>query len=216
MAIKLVCYDVDGTLLHHPDGGHFWDNLYKRTSAGIEQRDEWRTAFRRGELSYDDWINKTVDLLRNEGFGREAFYALARELTFVTGAYETLSAVEHAGIDQAIISETVDVVVAAHLSGFRFAAVHTLGTIFDDKGYLQEIRASPYHEQSKVDGVQKVADSLSIPLSDVAFLGDGLNDRWALSCCYGIAVRPEHQDVASAAKKVVHDVRDALPLILGR
>ena len=215
--IRFVGYDFDGTLMRHPSGGHLWCNIYKKTSGGIALRDELRREHRAGRLTYERWTEITMELFRAESISQHVLHSIARELVFVPGAYEALQYVAAAGVPQALISETLDFAVEIHLKDIPFSAIHTNRMHFRSDGTIDRMELTPYREQFKADGLRTAAEAHGVSMKNVAYFGDGLNDRWALKQAgYGIAVCPEDPIVAQSAKLIVHDSRDALPFILPR
>ncbi|RDE13936.1 MAG: phosphoserine phosphatase [Candidatus Thorarchaeota archaeon] len=199
MTIKLVVFDVDGTLTRHTS---IWWRLHEVFGTQEEGRVFFDKYFA-GEITYRQWANSDASLWKGKSLSR--VMEIVRTTELVPGAKETVSALKKMGINVAILSGGVDLLaddVAARV-GIDYVMTnklrHTNGMLTGEVEVLVEWGR-------KVRHIKQVADHFAVSLKETAFVGDGLNDisvfrRVGLS----IAFRPERQEVADAAQAVVRD-----------
>ena len=56
----LVAFDVDGTLVHHPEDKTVWEVLNRRFTGSDDQNALRWDLYNRGKLSYAEWV--TLDI----------------------------------------------------------------------------------------------------------------------------------------------------------
>jgi len=100
----LVAFDVDGTLIHHPKDKTIWEVLNLRFTGSDDQNAERWEQYRRGTLSYADWVALDIEGWRAAGATRETLLSDLDGLTLVDGARETLSELKAGGARLAVIS----------------------------------------------------------------------------------------------------------------
>jgi len=52
----LVAFDVDGTLVHHPEDKTVWEVLNRRFTGSDDQNEQRWALYRSGKLSYAEWV----------------------------------------------------------------------------------------------------------------------------------------------------------------
>jgi phosphoserine phosphatase len=199
MTIKLVVFDVDGTLTRHT-------SIWWRLHEAFGTQDEGRVFFDKyfaGETTYRQWANSDAGLWKGKPLSQ--VMEIVRSTELIPGAKETIKSLRDMGISVAILSGGVDLLAddVARRVGIDYVLTNKLrhdnGTLTGEVEVLVEWGQKMRH-------IKQVADHFGVPLKETAFVGDGLNDisvfrRVGLS----IAFRPERQEVADAAQAVVRD-----------
>jgi hypothetical protein len=67
---RLVCFDLDGTLVTGLD--YVWTMMHRHFRTDAKARREAKQAFRSGRLAYADWFHHDIVLLRAAGATRDA------------------------------------------------------------------------------------------------------------------------------------------------
>jgi phosphoserine phosphatase len=209
MAIRLVVFDVDGTLTVHTS---IWWRLHEAFGTQEEGRAFFDKYFA-GEITYRQWANNDAGLWKGKSLNQ--VMEIVRATDLIPGAKETIKSLKAMGISVAILSGGVDLLAddVARRLGIGYVLTnklrHTNGTLTGEVEVLVEWG-------QKVKNIAQIADHFGVSLKETAFVGDGLNDisvfrRVGLS----IAFRPERQEVADAAQAVVRDddLRGILKLI---
>jgi phosphoserine phosphatase len=199
MTIRLVVFDVDGTLTRHT-------SIWWRLHEVFGTQDQGRVFFDKyfaGEITYRQWANYDASLWKGRSLNQVMDIVRATEL--VPGAKEAIESLKSRGISVAILSGGVDLLAddVAHRVGIDYVLTnklrHTNGVLTGEVDVFVEWG-------QKVRHIKEVADHFGVSLKETAFVGDGLNDisvfrRVGLS----IAFRPEREEVAKAAQAVVRD-----------
>lgn len=211
----LVAFDVDGTLVHHPEEKTVWEVFHRRfgTPEGVER--ERYARYRAGAISYAEWVALDIGAWRDAGATREAMLAALPPLALVPGARETLAALKARGVRLAVISGTLDLLLDALFPDHPFDEVYTNRIRFDDAGMISGWWATPFDMEGKGVALRSVALREELPLSRCAFVGDHVNDLSAFRLAgLAIAFNPKDDEVAAAAHAVVRsgDLREILPL----
>jgi HAD superfamily phosphoserine phosphatase-like hydrolase len=171
----LVAFDVDGTLVHHPEDKTVWEVLNHRFTGSDDQNARW-DLYRRGKLSYAQWVALDIASWRDAGATRETIAASFGALTLVEGARETLGALKSNGVRLAVISGTLDLLLDTLFPDHPFDEVYTNRIVFDADGRIAHWHATPFDMDGKGVALRSIALREDLPLSRCAFVGDHAND----------------------------------------
>ena len=95
----LICFDVDGTLIEHPDGLVIWEVLNQRYIGNRRINRKRLEMFQSGEISYDEWVKLDVEGWVAAGATRDDVYDAVSEFELIEGAYETVHELMALAID---------------------------------------------------------------------------------------------------------------------
>jgi phosphoserine phosphatase len=212
----LICFDVDGTLIHHPSGKVIWEILNLRftgTDAVNQERYRW---YREGRITYAQWVELDVQGWIDAAATRDQIVESVREFEHYDGVLETVWELRNRGHELAVISGTIDVLVDTLFPDHPFGDVFTNGLEFDDSGRLVGWRATPFDLHGKPNALRDLAKKHAVPLARTAFVGDGENDIpiVGVAGCV-VAFNPRSEELARRADHVVSggDMRDVLQLL---
>jgi len=172
--IKLVCFDLDETLIQ----GRSWKTL--NNSLGITDEDDrrWYEAYVSGTLSYEKWNETLLErYLKHEDATRKAITEIFSRYELADGAREAVEHVRSKGLETALISGSVDIMVdlVARDLGIRHAKANNT-FIFDDANRLTGIHTFGDDTIGKADHLESFCDELGIAMNECACIGDGEND----------------------------------------
>lgn len=210
----LVAFDVDGTLVHHPEDKTVWEVLNHRFTGSDDQNAIRWEMYKSGKISYADWVALDIAAWRDAGATRESIAASLGELTLVAGARETMTALKSRGCRLAVISGTLDLLLDALFPDHPFDEVYTNHVAFGADGTISHWHATPFDMDGKAVALRAIALREGIPLARCAFVGDNANDLAAATIAgVSIAFNPKSEELAAAASAVVRsrDLRDILP-----
>lgn len=216
--LKLVAFDIDGTLVHGPDGFTVWEVLNEHFTGTPEHNKDRYARYLRGELSYAEWVELDVTGWRDAGATRDQMIAAMAPLKLIDGAREALTALRDSGLRLFAISGTLDLMLDALFPGHPFEEVFCNHIGFDEAGLISHWRATPFDMAGKAKALRAVALREGIPLSRCGFVGDSSNDVWiARDAGFSLAINPRSEELEQAADVVLHtqDLRDLLPHFLG-
>lgn len=172
----LICFDVDGTLVVHPQEKIVWEILNHRFTGRDPAGDERFRRYSSGEITYEQWVALDVgDWLEARATRGQIIEAIG-ELRLIDGAHDTLTELKRRGYKLAIISGTLDIVLDTLLPEHPFDDVFVNRLSFDDRGALIGWRATPYDVDGKARALREIATREGFSLERCAFIGDSFND----------------------------------------
>ncbi len=213
----LVAFDVDGTLVHNPEGKTVWEVLNRRFTGSDDQNAIRWEDYKKGRLSYEEWVAMDIESWRDAAATRDEITGCFGELTLVPGARETLETLKGRGMRLAVISGTLDVLLDTLFPNHPFDEVYTNRILFGADGRISHWHATPFDMDGKGVALRSIALREDIPLSRCAFVGDHANDLAAARLAgFSIAFNPKSPELEAAASAIVrsNDLRDILPHLL--
>lgn len=211
MTYKLVCFDVDGTLVKGHDGLVYWEYLHDIVFGPSfeEQNKKNIRQYLAGELDLIDWTNNDLQLLKDSGATKEQFIEAAKRSALIDGAREVIQALHNQGIKLAIISGSISMVFDVLFPEHPFDDMFINHVHFKDD-LLDSWDINPHCHHKDV-ALKIICEQEGIPLSQVVFIGDGHNDIAAMrEAGLGIAYKPDSAKVAQAADHTITDLREIL------
>lgn len=210
MNVRLVVFDVDGTLTRHSS---IWWRLHELFGTTKEGRLYFDQYFA-GEINYEQWADLDAALWSGESVSKVKEIVSATEL--VPGVRETIATLNNHGIKTAILSGGLDIMAddIAKRAGIEYVLTNKLG--YKD-GILTGTVENIIGWAEKADHIQTILDHFNVTLEETAFVGDGRNDISVLSVVgFPIAFNPEDQEVADSAQVVIreNDLRAILPHVI--
>jgi len=204
----LIAFDVDGTLVRHPRDWTVWEVLNDRFTGKPEVNRERYARYKRGELSYADWVSLDVSGWREAGADRAAIVEAFAALSPVADALETLHALKAQAKTLVVISGTLDLLLHTLLPDAPFDEIYCNHLGFDDEHRIAHWRATPFDMRGKATLLETLAMRHRIPLERCAYVGDSDNDRWIFEIAgKAIAFNPKTDAIREVADAVVEDDR---------
>ncbi|MHA1935250.1 MAG: HAD family hydrolase [Candidatus Thorarchaeota archaeon] len=206
MTIKLVVFDVDGTLTMHSSIWWRLHELFNRTEEGKMYYDQYFA----GEITYDEWANFDADLWAGKPLSE--VMRIVKETELVPGAEDTVRTLKEHGIKVAILSGGLDLLAddIAERLGIDYVLTNRLE---HRNGVLTGKVEVLVGWGEKVNELEQIVEHFSVTFDETAFIGDGRNDIGALSVSgLSFAFNPEDEEVAKAAQIVIKkmDLREIL------
>jgi phosphoserine phosphatase len=202
--IALIAFDVDGTLVDHPQGKVIWELLNKRFAGDDEINLVRYRDYKAGRIDYPTWVALDVESWIAVGATREEIREVVRSLRPVLGVRETLRDLHAKGYRLAVISGTLDVVIDEFFPEHPFARVFTNRLHFDPLGRLSGWEATPFDMDGKARALEHLAELYRLPVSRCAFVGDNLNDIGVARIAgYTVAFNPKCAELEELAHMVV-------------
>jgi len=210
MDVRLVVFDVDGTLTQHSSVWWRLHELFGTTKEGRVLFDQYFA----GEINYEQWADYDAALWTGQPVSRVMEVVTATKL--VPGVQETIASLNDHGIKTAILSGGLDIMAddIARRAGIEYVLTNTLGR---KDGVLTGTVENIIGYAEKAKYIHTILDHFDVTLEETAFIGDGRNDMSVLSVVgLSIAFNPEDQEVADTAQVVIreNDLRAILPHII--
>ena len=210
MDIKLVVFDVDGTLTQHSSVWWRLHELFDTTEEGRLYYDQYFA----GEINYDQWADLDAALWTGKPVSQVMEIVSATKL--VPGVPEAIAVLQNHGINTAILSGGLDIMAndIARRAGIEYVLTNRLGI---KDGILTGKVENVIGWADKAEHIHTILDHFDATLEETAFIGDGRNDMSVLKVVgLSIAFNPEDQEVADSAQVVIResDFRTILPHII--
>ena len=205
--VRLVCLDMDGTLILE----NSWAVL--NTALGItpEEDEHMYRAYNTGTLSYDAWIARILESYRHHGKAEKSFIESAlSQFTIREGAAEMVAYLKGKGYHVALISGSFDIAVQRIATLLRIPiAVGTTQLTFNEGGLLTNIQHLGDESHAKVACLKKICGNFGIELESCACLGDGGNDIELFKATgHGITFSASSQEIKKNAQYVIDSLQD--------
>ena len=214
---KLVCFDVDGTLI---DNIKFsWQIFHDYFRTDKQTREDARNKFFNGHLTYKEWAEHDINMWKEKNARKGDFFKAISHLKLMDGALETLKELRKNKIKLAIISGSLNIVLEKFIPNYQefFDDVFLSRIYFDENGCINKVEATEFDMDGKALALKKIAEREKINLEDCVFVGDYLNDMKIMQeAGLGIAFNCEHEELKQVADVVVEkkDLREILKYIL--
>jgi phosphoserine phosphatase len=211
--IRLVVFDLDGVLVPIKSS---WEHVHKALGTTEESKYNYE-LFRRGLIGYWEWMymDTLVWLEAKPGLTRWDLEEIFRNVEPTPEAWESVKLLREAGMELALISGGVDVLVSkiASLLGIKHWLSPALS--FDPWGRLIPGGEPRVEADRKDKAVLSLARRLSYTMRQVAFIGDSYWDlRGMREACLAIAVNTDDPRVIGEADYQARDLLDAAYFIL--
>ncbi|MBR9692522.1 HAD-IB family phosphatase [Candidatus Woesearchaeota archaeon] len=219
MKYKLVCFDLDGTLVEGIDHPQYWNTLHRHIQGekkGAAFEEECIARFKAGTLSYKEWLDEDMGDFQRLGATKKDFEDAAKRHRPMNGAEKTIAELHKRGYKLGVISGALKILVDTLFPNYPFEDVFVNEIDFDEKGLIAGWKDTVYDQGSKYKALHAICEREGISISETVFVGNGENDIDILKeAGLGIAFLPESEKVSAAADVVVTepDVRKILDFL---
>lgn len=203
--IQLIAFDVDGTLVEHPERLVIWQLLNRRYRGDLVISNQRYADFMAGKFDYETWVKLDVCEWIEAGATKEHLLEEVRTLAPISRARAVVDELKARGYRLAVISGTLDIVIDEFFPEHPFDAVFTNRIHFDDTGRLHSWTATRYDMKGKAHALAELAERFGLTLEQCAFVGDHSNDvDAAREAGFSIAFNPKSPALIEVADVVVH------------
>ncbi len=217
MKYKLVCFDVDGTLV---DNIKFsWQVFHDYFNADRHRREKAKNDFLCGNISYLQWAEHDIGLWREKNAKKDDFFSAMAHLKLMKGAMETIKELKRRGLKLAIISGSLNIILEKLMPDYEqfFDDVFLSRIYFGGSGTICKIEATEFDMDAKALALRKIAEREKLSLQECVFVGDYLNDSKIIQeAGLGIAFNCEHEELKKVADICIEkkDLREILKYII--
>ncbi len=202
--IQLIAFDVDGTLVEHPEKLVVWQLMNRRYLGSLEVSDQRYRDFMAGKFDYERWVDLDVSDWMSRGATRAEMAEEVKALELIGGAHETLAVLKERGYKLAVISGTLDLVIEEFFPEHPFEEIFTNKLHFDEAGKLVGAKATNYDMEGKAHALEELAQRFSLSLEECAFVGDHANDvAVAQAAGFSVAFNPKTPRLEEVADHVI-------------
>ncbi len=216
MRYKLVCFDLDGTVIDETI--FIWQTLHEALGTDKELRKKALDSFFSGKITYADWAQHDFQMWKDAGGDKATILKAIKPLRLMNGAKDVIKSLKKQGVKLAIISGSIDVALSHVLPDYRsyFDDVFINKLVFDSSGELVEMIPTPYDFEHKASALKEICEREGILPSECVFVGDHDNDVFIAELAgLSIAFNCKSDRLAQVADVVVKekDLRQILEFI---
>lgn len=203
--IKLVCFDVDETLVD----GTSWQILTESLGCSVQAAMDTFSQATRGKISFIEAERIFTKRYQSTGNANKLFIKNVFENTKVKDeAKELIPYLKKKNYKIYLISGAIDIYVefvAKKLNVDGFYANSSLE--FDDKGILKKINYQENQGQIKVEQLNNLIKKLGINIDQVVFVGDSENDIEVFKATkHGVAVHSQSEELKRVSWRIVNSL----------
>ena len=214
---KLVCFDVDGTLIDNVTFS--WQIFHDYFQTDSHRREDAKKKFLSGEITYLQWAEHDINLWQEANARKEDFLKAIGHLRLMNGAIETLNELKRKGLKLAVISGSLNIILEKFIPNYNefFDDVFLNRIYFDENGLISGVEATEFDIDAKALALKKIAEKEKIKMEECVFIGDYLNDLKIIKeAGLGIAFNCRYEELKKAADIVIEkkDLREVLKFIL--
>src|SRR3989344_6486394 len=169
---KLVCFDVDGTLIDNVTFS--WQVFHDYFQTDKHRRADAQRKFFDGKITYMQWAEHDINLWREKHAKKEDFFIALGDLKLMEGAMETLLELKKHKIKLAIISGSLNILLEKFIPNYNefFDDVFLSKIFFDKAGNISKVEATEYDMDGKALALKKITQREGIDLKECVFIGD--------------------------------------------
>lgn len=214
---KLVCFDVDGTLIDNIRSA--WQIFHDYFQTDEHRREDAKNNFFSGKISYAQWAEHDFGLWREKNAKKEQFFDALKDVKLMAGAMEALGELKRSGVKLALISGSLNMLLEKCIPSYReyFDDVFISWMYFNEDGTIGKVIATEFDIEGKAKALRQIAEKENIQLEECVFVGDWLNDIEVMKeVGLAIAFNCDEDKVRKVADVVIEkkDLREILRHIL--
>ena len=213
MKYKLICFDLDGTIID--DVIFIWQTLNEGLGVSKAARQHGIDSFKSGKFTYNEWAHYDIAEWKKLNATKEKILSLLKDLKLVSGARETLSKLKEEGYKLALISGSLDIALHILLPDYNeiFDDVFINKLKFNDDGSIDTVDPTKHDFEHKATALKEIAAREGLELSECVFVGDHENDLYvAEEAGFSIAFNCKSDMLAQISDVVIKkkDLREIL------
>ena len=171
--IKLICFDVDGTLVD----GNSWMILTEGLGCSLLQHQNIFQKAKRGEISFDEGERRLVKMYRNSKKANRSYIEkIFKQIKLRPYAKHLISYLNKNYIIY-LISGAIDIYVQAIANKLDVNGFYANSKLeFDRNNILKKIHYQDKQGELKVKQLKDLLKSLKLTVEQTVFIGDSWND----------------------------------------
>lgn len=215
MKYRLVCFDLDGTLVDETKS--IWQSIHTFLEIDEERRKRAMEKYYAKEITYQEWADHDMAMWAERNAKKEDFLKAISHLRLMEGTRETLHELKKRGYKLVLLSGSLSLVLDLLIPDYKEVFDHTYinHIFFDEDGNISgaDWLGHPSDEEGKAEELREVCRRFGIPLGQSVFVGDEKNDLGAIELAgLGIAFNSQSEKLNHVADIIIEkkDVREIL------
>lgn len=216
MKYKLVCFDLDGTIIDEII--FIWKTIHQALGTDKENK-QYVEEFYNKKITYEQWAKKDIELFKKAGANKEKLMEIIKPLKLMPGALETIKKLKKQGLKLAIISGSLDLALEHAFPEYKkfFDDILINKIFFNEDGSIKDLEATKFDVEHKATGLKEICKRENIDPKECVFIGDNHNDvHIAELAGLSIAFNCKSETLAEIADVVIEkkDLREILKHII--
>lgn len=177
---KAVVLDFDGTMTTQKSRTT-WEMIWTELGYSTNDCNFYHRQFSNGLISHEKWCQITSDKFKERGITENTLTQVASTIELVDGVLELVEILEKNDIEFHILSGSIEQIIRMVLGQElfnRFTHVQANSLKFTN-AKLTYIEGTKYDFEGKADYINNLIRSRKYSRTDVLFVGNSSNDRWA-------------------------------------
>ena len=193
--MKTIIFDFDGTLTKKHQ--NVWKYLWKELGYNTGKNSAQGTLFElfiRNKITYEKWVELTAYYFKKAGLNKSLLNKAIDDTVVLDGCLELFKYLKQKGYDIHIVSGGVKEVICKSIgSSIKFCTnIVSNDFIFNNNGYLETIKTTPYDYEGKALYIQKLINEKGIAPTDILFVGNSDNDEYVYKTgCHTLCINAE-------------------------
>jgi phosphoserine phosphatase len=175
---KAVVFDFDGTLTKPGSTRTTWEAIWESLGYNANECGLLAQRFLNRQITHSQWCQLTLDKFKVKKLSYDAVISVAADIELIQDFDECMKEIQKLGAVMYIVSGSIWDVIMSVLGDraeyFRRIEANTFGYRPDKT--LGTITGTHFDFEGKGDFVKEVAEEINIPVSDILFVGNDIND----------------------------------------
>lgn len=180
--VKVIVFDFDGTLIKTTNNYSSWQLIWLYLGYTLDECGRYYRKFMNNEITHQEWCDITAEAFIKKGLTTEDMEKIAKGVTLINGAVETLKIIKEKGVKLYICSGAMDDMIDYVFKDNKCLFEEKLACnkfSYDKEGKLKSIKGTKYDFEGKAVFIKKVIADNGIMPEECLFVGNSDNDIWA-------------------------------------
>lgn len=210
---RAVVFDFGGTLTIPKFKENTWERIWNSAGYSLKEAGELHHEFSAGRITHQEWCDLTCEKLRHRGFSKRQFESIYRDISPITGLFETFQELRAQNIQIHIVSGSLRDIIAHTLgeAAKYVSSIRSNDFSFDADGVISAVIGHEYDFEGKARFIEMLISELRCHPMDILFVGNSLNDeKAATSGARTLCVNPKytHPYVESMWNNTIREMTD--------
>lgn len=195
--IQVIVFDFDGTLTASKTTKTTWEAIWTELGYNVEECRNLHRDYDLKKITHEQWCKQTEKKFVSKNLHRDLLCNLSRNIKLINGCAETFDELFSRNIKIHIVSGSILSIIQEVLKDlyWHIDSVKANDFKFSHDGFLTNIIGTKYDFEGKADYISEIAEGLKISTSDILFIGNSYNDKYAhISGAKTLCINPQNTD----------------------
>ena len=200
---KIICFDVDGTLVEHKSS---WEALTLALGCSSGSINQIHKETNSGIMPFDRGVRLVEEMYRASGRATENFIReFFESISLKDEAKDVADHLHNKRYSIYLVSGAIDIYVASIAKKIGADGFFSHASLeFNDSGSLSKINYGKNQRLAKAKRIRELSAKFDVPKNQITFVGDSENDVEAFKLTgRGIAVHPYDKELDKIAWKKI-------------